>query len=63
MLTTHRKSGEVDVAIEREWIRSPPETGQDDRSSSLPSLEGLGQPHAANYLFNSMPSAYTWFYH
>jgi hypothetical protein len=62
MLTTHRQSGEVDFAIEREWIRSPPETARDARSSILRNLEGLG-PHAANYLFNSMPSAYTWFYH
>jgi hypothetical protein len=67
MLTTLRESGEADFAIGREWIRSPPETAQDDRSSILPSLEagagGLGQPLAANYLFNSMPCAYTWFYH
>jgi hypothetical protein len=33
MLTTHRKSGEADFAIEREWIRSPPETAQDDRQA------------------------------
>ena len=67
MLTTLRESGEADFAIGREWIRSPPETAEDDRSSILSSLETdarrLGQPHAANYLFNSMPCAYTWFYH
>jgi hypothetical protein len=67
MLTACRKSSEADLAMEREWIRSPPETFKDDSSSALPSLEAdarrLGQPHAAHYLFNSMPCAYTWFYH
>lgn len=67
MLTGHRKSGEADFAIEREWIRSPPETFKDDSSSALPGLEAdtreLGEPHTARYLFNSMPCAYTWFYH
>ena len=62
MLTTFRKSGETDFANEREWIRSPPET-----DSSLPNQEAdagsFGAPHAARYLFNSMPCAYTWFYH
>ena len=65
MLTTLRKSGELDFAIEREWIRSPTETVNDD--SSLANLEAdarrFGEPHAARYLFNSMPCAYTWFYH
>lgn len=67
MLAACRKSGEADFAIEREWIRSPPETVKDDSSSALPGLEAdtrrLGEPHAAHYLFNSMPCAYTWFYH
>jgi len=67
MLTTHRKPREANFAIEREWIRSPPEAVKDDSSSSLPGLEAdarrFGQPHAAHYLFNSMPCAYTWFYH
>ena len=64
MSTTFRKSGETDFAIEREWIRSPPETEDD---SSLPNPEAdarrFGEPRAARYLFNSMPCAYTWFYH
>jgi hypothetical protein len=67
MSTTCRTSGEADLAMEREWIRSPPEPVKDDRSPALPSPEAdarrLGQPHAAHYLFNSMPCAYTWFYH
>jgi hypothetical protein len=67
MLIAYRKAGEADLAMEREWIRSPPETVKDDSSSALPRLEAdtrrLGQPHAAHYLFNSMPCAYTWFYH
>ena len=67
MLTTHRNSAEADFAIEREWIRSPPEAVKDDSSSTLPGLEAdagrFGQPRAAHYLFNSMPCAYTWFYH
>ena len=65
MLTTLRKSDEADFGVEQEWIRSPPETVKDD--SSPPSLEAdarrFGAPHAARYLFNSMPCAYTWFYH
>ena len=65
MLTTLRKSGEADFAVERECIRSPPETVKDD--SSPPNLEadarGFGAPHTSRYLFNSMPCAYTWFYH
>ena len=65
MPTTLRKSGETDFAIEREWVRSPPETVEDD--GSLPNREAdarrFGEPHAARYLFNSMPCAYTWFYH
>jgi hypothetical protein len=65
MSTALWKSGETDFAIEREWIRPPPETVKDD--SSLPNLEAdarrFGEPHAARYLFNSMPCAYTWFYH
>jgi hypothetical protein len=65
MSTTLRRSGETDFAIEREWIRSPPETVEHD--SSLPNREAdarrFGEPHAARYLFNSMPCAYTWFYH
>jgi len=67
MLTAYRTSGEADFAMEREWIRSPPETVKDDSSSILPNLEAdarrFGEPHAARYLFNSMPCAYTWFYH
>jgi hypothetical protein len=65
MLTTFRKLGETDVAVEREWIRPPPDTVKDD--SSPPNLEAnarrFGAQHAARYLFNSMPCAYTWFYH
>ena len=65
MSTALWKSGETDFAIEREWIRSPPETVKG--GSSPPNLEadarGFGEPHAARYLFNSMPCAYTWFYH
>jgi hypothetical protein len=65
MLTALGKSDEADFAVEREWIRSPPETVKDD--SSPPNLETdarrFGEPHAARYLFNSMPCAYTWFYH
>ena len=65
MLTTLRKSDEADFAVEREWIRSPPETVNGD--SSPPNLEAdarrFGEPHAARYLFNSMPCAYTWFCH
>ena len=65
MSTIFWKSGETDFAIEREWIRSPPETVKDE--NSLPNLEAdarrSGEPHAARYLFNSMPCAYTWFYH
>ena len=60
MLTTLWKSGEADFAVEREWIRSPPETVKDD--SSLHARR-FGEPHAVRYLFNSMPCAYTWFYH
>ena len=67
MSATLRKSGEADFAIEREWIRSPPATVKDDTSSVLPNLKAdawrFGEPHAARYLFNSMPCAYTWFYH
>ena len=67
MLPTHQKSGEADFAFEREWIRSPPGAVKDDSSSPLLGLEAdarrFGQPHAAHYLFNSMPCAYTWFYH
>jgi hypothetical protein len=67
MLTTLRTSGEADSAIEREWSRSPPEIVKDDSPSTLPNLEAdagrFGQPRAARYLFNSMPCAYTWFYH
>jgi hypothetical protein len=67
MSTTLRRSGEADFGAEREWIRSPPEIGEDDGSSILPNLEvdagRFGAPHAARYLFNSMPCAYTWFYH
>ena len=55
MLTALGKSDEADFAVEREWIRSPPETVKDD--SSLPNLEAdarrFGEPHAARYLFNS----------
>jgi hypothetical protein len=65
MLTALRRSGETDFAIEQEWIRSSPETVKDD--SSPPNLEAearrFEEPHAARYLFNSMPCAYTWFYH
>jgi len=61
MLTAYRTSGEADFAMEREWIRSPPETVKDDSSSA--DAKRLGRPHAAHYLFNSMPCAYTWFYH
>jgi hypothetical protein len=65
MLTALRKSDEADFAVGREWIRSPPETVKG--GSSPPNLEadarGFGEPHAARYLFNSMPCAYTWFYH
>ena len=65
MLTALGKSDEADFAVEREWIRSPPETVKDD--GSLPNLESdariFGAPHAARYLFNSMPCAYMWFYH
>jgi len=61
MLTTHRKRARRMLQLSESGFDH--RTGQDDRSSSLPSLEGLGQPHAANYLFNSMPCAYTWFYH
>jgi len=65
MSTTFPRSGETDAAIERESIRSPPETVKDD--SSPPNLEAdarrFEEPHAARYLFNSMPCAYTWFYH
>ena len=67
MSATLRKSGEADFAIEREWIRSPPATVEDDSTSVLPNLKAdarrFGEPHAARYLFNSMPCAYTWFYH
>ena len=65
MLTTLRRSDEADFAVERERIRSPPETVKGD--SLPPNLEAdarrFGEPHAARYLFNSMPRAYTWFYH
>ena len=65
MSTTFRKPGETDFAIEREWIRSPPETVEDDSSLPNPEVDArrFGEPHAARYLFNSMPCAYTWFYH
>jgi hypothetical protein len=65
MSTTFRKSGETDFAIEREWIRSPPETVEDDGSLPNPEADArrFGARHAARYLFNSMPCAYTWFYH
>ena len=49
MSTTFPRSGETDAAIEREWIRSPPETVKDD--SSPPNLEAdarrFEEPHAA----------------
>ena len=65
MLTTLRRSDEADFAVERERIRSPPETVKGD--SLPPNLEAdarrFGEPHAARYLFNSMPCAYTWFCH
>ena len=65
MLTTFRKSGERDAATEREWIRPPPETVKDDSSPPNPETDArrFGEPHVARYLFNSMPCAYTWFYH
>jgi len=65
MLTTLWRSDEADFAVERERIRSPPGTVKNDSSS--PNLEAdarrFGEPQAARYLFNSMPCAYTWFYH
>src|SRR5262245_46541909 len=67
MLTAHRKLGEADFAIEREWIRSPPEAVKDDSWSTPLGLDadagGFGQARAAHSLLNSMPCAYTWFYH
>ena len=48
MLTAYWTSGGADLAMEREWIRSPPETVKDDSSSALPSVEAdakrLGRP-------------------
>jgi hypothetical protein len=38
----------------------------DDRSAPLglpPDATSQGRPHAAHYLFNSMPCAYAWFHH
>ena len=65
MLTTLRKAGEADFAVEREWIRSPPEPVKDDSSLPNPKADArrFGEPHAARCLFNSMPCAYTWFCH
>ena len=43
MLTTLWKSGEADFAVEREWIRSPPETVKDDSSLHARGLESRMQ--------------------
>jgi hypothetical protein len=59
----HFAGRETGLAAQR---RSPFEFVIDDNSSAL-GLPGeavsLGRPHAAHYLFNSMPCAYTWFHH
>ena len=53
--------------LQRGWSRSSFDIGTED---NLPALLGRraetrspGLPHAMHYLFNSMPCAYTWFYH
>jgi len=65
MLTALGKSDEADFAGEREWIRSPPETvkGESSPPNLEPDARRCVEPHAARYLFNSLPCAYTWFYH
>jgi hypothetical protein len=57
---------ETDFTLQRR-VRSSLELVTDDVFSATLGLRGdtinRGQPHAAHYLFNSMPCAYTWFHH
>jgi hypothetical protein len=58
---------EMGFAAQRRWGRSSFEFVMDDDPSAPPGLAvdamSRGRPHAAYYLFNSMPCAYTWFHH
>jgi hypothetical protein len=60
-------SGETAFAAQRRAYPSSFEFATDDDSSAplgAPSdAMHYRRPHAAHYLFNSMPCAYAWFYH
>ena len=53
--------------VQRRRVRSSFEFVTDDISLAPLGLRAdtmsRGRPHAGHYLFNSMPCAYTWFYH
>jgi hypothetical protein len=58
---------ETGFTVQRRRVRSSFEFVTDDISSAPLGLRAdtmsRGRPHAGHYLFNSMPCAYTWFYH
>jgi hypothetical protein len=58
---------ETGFAAQRRWGRSAFEFVIDDDPSAPLGLAvdamRRGRPHAAYYLFNSTPCAYTWFHH
>jgi len=59
--------GEAGFAAQRRRGPSSFDFVIDDDPSALLGLPAdamsVGRPHAAHYLFNSMPCAYTWFHH
>jgi hypothetical protein len=59
--------GGTGLVTRRRWDRSSFDFVTDDDSSAPLALQAdtisRGPPHAAHYLFNSMPCAYAWFHH
>jgi hypothetical protein len=57
---------ETAFAVQRRACSSFEFATDDDASASLgapPDAVHYRRPHAAHYLFNSMPCAYAWFHH
>jgi hypothetical protein len=59
--------GQVEASFTAQRRRSPSSfdfvIDDDAPLGPPPDATGRGRPHAAHYLFNSMPCAYSWFHH
>jgi hypothetical protein len=60
----HSGGAETSFAAQRRQAPSSFDFVIDDAQLGLPyDATRHGRPHAAHYLFNSMPCAYAWFHH